>query len=176
MNDIEEIKHLETLLETYRRRVVVVVLKRKVEYDLIATPPHMQIEVDESRSKIKDIKAKLRSFGVIVEEDPIDQPTVIWHPLKLRDDQGDDCVVVPPAAIAPEPPVFALRLLRHLPMDGTIRDAVEGDLTEGYSAICKKAGRRKADLWYCRQVLTSCWPFIVNVVRKAIEKVRRQLG
>jgi hypothetical protein len=45
-------------------------------------------------------------------------------------------------------------------------EALIGDLEEGYRNLIERLGKRRADIWYGQQVLTSVWPLLTNSVRR----------
>jgi hypothetical protein len=129
------------------------------------------------RHKIWYTKNALRHWGLRVDDFPDDlEPE---RPSQGAEEFTDHSLLTL-FNTAPEPthspPTFATRLLRHLPISSDAREAVEGDLEEEHRAIYDKAGRWKADAWFCRQVIVSYWPFLIAKARRLVEQVRQRLG
>ena len=59
------------------------------------------------------------------------------------------------------PPRFGRYMLCYLPQK--IRDEVIGDLEEEYHIKYHALGKRKAMIWYYRQIIASLWPFIAQI-------------
>lgn len=61
------------------------------------------------------------------------------------------------------PPINAEYLL-HLVLGKKEREAVIGDLIQEYRRIMQRFGRRNADIWFCKQVISSLWPFLRRAI------------
>ncbi len=55
------------------------------------------------------------------------------------------------------------------------RESLIGDLTEEYLEILSKSGRRVADFWYYKQVLSSIWPLTKKAIRRGVSLVQRHM-
>jgi hypothetical protein len=45
-------------------------------------------------------------------------------------------------------------------------EALIGDLEEQYRNLIERLGKRRADIWYGQQVLTSVWPLLSSSIRR----------
>jgi hypothetical protein len=61
--------------------------------------------------------------------------------------------------VSRRPPTFAEYAL-YLVLDKEEREVLIGDLVEEYNYIKERFGKRKADLWFHKQVIWSLWPFM----------------
>ena len=59
----------------------------------------------------------------------------------------------------PRPPVFAEYVL-YLVLDKEEREVVIGDLVQEYNHITQRFGKRRADIWFYKQVMWSLWPLL----------------
>ncbi len=62
-------------------------------------------------------------------------------------------------ATAPRPP-FNAEYILYLLLARDERDFVIGDLIEGYGEISTRFNKRRADLWFYKQVAGSLWPLL----------------
>jgi hypothetical protein len=70
-----------------------------------------------------------------------------------------------------EPPTLAT-YLAYLALPKRDRDPIIGDLREEYVLdVLPKFGKRKADLWYCWQVIHSIWPETVSRVGRFVAEL-----
>jgi hypothetical protein len=157
-------RHALELLTLHRERLVFL-LERFGHLGTRATPQDVEAILD-ARTKIAEYKSALREFGVVVEDEPIDEP----------DQSGKLYAVVmlskalPPETVldlVPLPPEFATYLLWYLPKKD--REAVMGDLEEEFWIVYKRFGRRKAVIRYYYQVGASFWPYVVQAGKKLIK-------
>lgn len=72
MPGADDIKHQQTLLETYRSTLAIL-LKQRASLGAAYTPPGTINGINEARSNITRIKAVLRTWGEDVEDDPNDE-------------------------------------------------------------------------------------------------------
>jgi hypothetical protein len=70
----EEIAEQQQLLATYRHTLAIY-LKQQAMIGPAYSPPALIGGIDEARSTIRRIKATLRAAGVVVDEDPDDEPS-----------------------------------------------------------------------------------------------------
>jgi hypothetical protein len=72
---------------------------------------------------------------------------------------------VPPANPETRPP-FNAEYLLYLFLRRKDRDEVIGDLRESYGHVVGRFGKRKADIWFYKQVAGSLWPLLRRVIVK----------
>jgi hypothetical protein len=68
--------------------------------------------------------------------------------------------------VVEERPPANLELLLHLAMSPADCEALIGDLEERYRKLATRLGRKRADIWYAKQVLTSIWPLLRDMIRR----------
>lgn len=67
-------------------------------------------------------------------------------------------------------PSLNAAFLFYLCMSRQNADAITGDLDEGYKALLKKFGRRRATVWYWWQTFISLWPIVWVAMKKSLMK------
>jgi len=65
-------------------------------------------------------------------------------------------------------PPFEAEYVLYLILDREERAAVIGDLIEEYRLMLRRFGRRRADLWFYKQVIFSIWPFVRRVMARVV--------
>ena len=65
------------------------------------------------------------------------------------------------------PPTLATYML-YLCLSKQNADAMQGDLDEGYRDMEVRFGRRRAQVWYWKEVAVSVWPLLNNLVDKLV--------
>ena len=70
---------------------------------------------------------------------------------------------LPPSRSAPP---AKLELILYLLLPRTDCDALIGDLEQRYRKVNKRLGKRNADIWYTKQVVSSVWPLLRAAVRR----------
>ncbi len=99
----EDIDDQQELLQAHRRRLKrLLIQKARLG---IETPPHVYTEIEDIRASIERIKARLREWGVPVEDKPGDKDTAtlvapVAAAVTAAADQREDIPVAPP----PPPP------------------------------------------------------------------------
>jgi hypothetical protein len=63
-------------------------------------------------------------------------------------------------------PPFNAEYLLYVFLRREERDVVIGDLVEGYRLVLQRFNKRRADIWFYKQVLGSLWPLLRRAVLK----------
>jgi hypothetical protein len=131
--------------------------------------PHFDVQVELSKEEAELMFAKLNTIDVKLEglsKFEIEKAiTLLRKSLELTQQIVTPAVDSSPTATE-RPPQRAEYLL-FLLLSRDERDVVTGDLFECYNRIVCRFGKRRADLWYYKQVVGSLWPLL----RRAIVKI-----
>jgi len=99
------------------------------------------------------------------------QTVKAWH-VELRNDLQPQIRLVAnylrQIALAKSRPPFDAEYMLHLFLGKEERAAVIGDLVEEYRLMLRRFGRRRADVWFYKQVIFSMWPFVRRVLARAV--------
>jgi hypothetical protein len=127
--------------------------------ELLVLLENMQKSVALHQERLHDLEVKLPSLdlatgneildGIKVEVKTTLQPQIRAVSEYLRQMQ-----------LAYSRPPFKAEYLLHLILPKEERAPVIGDLIEEYRYIQRRFGRRHANIWFYKQVITSVWPFV----------------
>jgi hypothetical protein len=140
----------------------------------LALPPKIKARVEK---RLEEIKLQARSVEIEGLFDALRRPedfaearaTLIVRCSKMQEllRETTKVLIDYQTSLRNSRPPFHAEYLLHLLLAKAEREAAIGDLVEEYHQIMRRFGKRYADVWFCKQVGFSIWPFVRRALARA---------
>jgi hypothetical protein len=127
----------------------------------------IQKSLARHQERARGLDRELKSLDHAIAKETV----AAWH-VEFRDDLQPQIRFVANClrqiALDNSRPPFEAEYLLYLILGKEERAAVIGDLAEEYRHILRQFGRRRANIWFYKQVTFSIWPFVKRVLARVV--------